>query len=161
MIQWPRELRKRTKLAEKHVPRLLMVEGDAAAPSCGDPLEDWVRLPARIEDVEARVRDLIARTRVAAATRVHLDANGIAHHGLARIQLTPHQARLLAPLAKSFGVVVSRDELLAALWPGKRPANNTLDAHVARLRRRLVAHGLRIRTVRSRGYILESAEPGS
>ena len=56
-----------------------------------------------------------------------------------------------------FGAVVSRSELLAAGWPEGAPGRNALDVHVLRLRRRLVPVRLAIRTVRSRGYLLEPA----
>ena len=41
------------------------------------------------------------------------------------------------------------------------PGRNALDVHVLRLRRRLAPVGLVIRTVRSRGYLLEQADPRS
>ena len=45
-------------------------------------------------------------------------------------------------------------------WPSGAPGRNALDVHVLRLRRRLVPLALAIRTVRSRGYLLESAPSG-
>ena len=53
--------------------------------------------------------------------------------------------------------VVSRDALARAGWPEGAPGRNALDVHVLRLRRRLAPLGLAIRTVRSRGYLLEHA----
>jgi DNA-binding winged helix-turn-helix (wHTH) protein len=53
------------------------------------------------------------------------------------------------------GLVVHRDALAAAGWPDGAPGRNALDVHVLRLRRRLAPVGLGIRTVRSRGYLLE------
>jgi DNA-binding response OmpR family regulator len=53
--------------------------------------------------------------------------------------------------------VVSRDALARAGWPDGAPGRNALDVHVLRLRRRLEPLGLVIRTVRSRGYVLEAA----
>jgi DNA-binding winged helix-turn-helix (wHTH) protein len=44
------------------------------------------------------------------------------------------------------------------VWPGSAPGRNVLDVHVLRLRRRLAPLGLAIRTVRSRGYMLERAD---
>ena len=54
-----------------------------------------------------------------------------------------------------YGAVVSRDALARAGWPDGSPGRNALDVHVLRLRRRLAPLGLAIRTVRSRGYLLE------
>jgi DNA-binding response OmpR family regulator len=53
---------------------------------------------------------------------------------------------------------VSRDALARAGWPDGAPGRNALDVHVLRLRRRLVPVGLVIRTVRSRGYLLEVSD---
>ena len=52
---------------------------------------------------------------------------------------------------------MSRDVKLAKPRPGTAPGRNVLDVHVLRLRRRLAPLGLAIRTVRSRGYMLEQA----
>lgn len=53
--------------------------------------------------------------------------------------------------------MVGRDALTRAGWPGGTPRRNALDVHVLRLRRRIAPVGLAIRTVRSRGYLLEIA----
>ena len=58
------------------------------------------------------------------------------------------------------GAVVSRDALAKAGWPAGAPGRNALDVHVLRLRRRLEPVGLAIRTVRSRGYLLERRTRG-
>jgi DNA-binding winged helix-turn-helix (wHTH) protein len=62
-------------------------------------------------------------------------------------------------MLERYGAVVSRDALSRAGWPQGAPGRNALDVHVLRLRRRLGPVGLAIRTVRSRGYLLERAEP--
>ncbi|MCA1842891.1 MAG: helix-turn-helix domain-containing protein [Actinobacteria bacterium] len=61
-------------------------------------------------------------------------------------------------LVVRFGAVVGRDTLRRSVWPGSSPGRNVLDVHVLRLRRRLAPLGLAIRTVRSRGYLLERAD---
>jgi DNA-binding response OmpR family regulator len=43
-------------------------------------------------------------------------------------------------------------------WPTGVPTRNALDVHVLRLRRRIAPVGLEIRTVRSRGYLMQSRE---
>src|SRR5690606_8937040 len=58
------------------------------------------------------------------------------------------------------GPVVARDGRPRAGWPGWSPGRTALDVHVLRLRRRLAPLGLAIRTVRSRGYLLERADGG-
>jgi len=63
-------------------------------------------------------------------------------------------------LLDRFGAVVSRDALARSGWPGGSPGRNALDVHVLRLRRRLSPLQLAIRTVRSRGYLLERSDAG-
>jgi len=58
-------------------------------------------------------------------------------------------------MLERFGAVVSRESLGRAGWPDGAPGRNALDVHVLRLRRRLAPVHLAIRTVRSRGYLLE------
>ncbi|MDP8936794.1 MAG: helix-turn-helix domain-containing protein [Actinomycetota bacterium] len=60
-------------------------------------------------------------------------------------------------LLDRFGAVASRETLIRAGWPCGAPGRNALDVHVLRLRRRLAPLPLAIRTVRSRGYLLEVA----
>jgi DNA-binding response OmpR family regulator len=66
------------------------------------------------------------------------------------------QARLVEPLIANLGKVVDREQLVRAGWPQDRPARNTVDVHMARLRSRLASIGLTLRTVRSRGFLLDS-----
>jgi two-component system response regulator MprA len=84
-----------------------------------------------------------------------------AAHALVRgdvhVRLTPTEFRLLGALAASPGDVVRRRALVAAGWPdGAIVHDKTLDAYVARLRRKLTDAGTerRIETVRRVGYVL-------
>lgn len=63
----------------------------------------------------------------------------------------------MSALVERFGTVVGRDQLARAGWPDGAPGRNALDVHVLRLRRRIEPLGLVIKTVRSRGYLLEAA----
>lgn len=62
----------------------------------------------------------------------------------------------MSALIARYGAVVSRDQLARVGWPQGAPGRNALDVHVLRLRRRIGEMGLAIKTVRSRGYLLES-----
>ena len=75
------------------------------------------------------------------------------------MSLPPVEGRLARVLIDRLGAVVSRDALTRAGWPDGAPGRNALDVHVLRLRRRLATVELAIRTVRSRGYLLEAVEP--
>ena len=88
-----------------------------------------------------------------------LDDDGVLRSGPRWVSLPPVEARLTEALLERFGAVVSREALSKAGWPEGSPGRNALDVHVLRLRRRLSRLDLVIRTVRSRGYMLE-AEAG-
>jgi two-component system OmpR family response regulator len=75
-----------------------------------------------------------------------------------RVTLTPTEFRLLAALAARPGAVLRRSELVAAAWPlGAIVHDNTLDAYVARVRRKLRESGApeAVETVRGVGYALK------
>ncbi len=108
-------------------------------------------------DLSARVQWLERRITAAAATQPVLDEDGLLNTGAGWASLPPVEARLTKALIDRFGAVVSRDALAHAGWPHGSPDRNTLDVHVVRLRRRVAPVGLAIRTVRSRGYVLERA----
>lgn len=160
LVRWPSEEAERRRLASRGVPRLLLVERDAAAPVVDDPLEDWVRLPATDADLEARTT-AVARRALArhGDGRPVIDADGVVRLGRGWAALPPVEARLMTALVDRFGAVVHRDDLAAAGWPDGLPGRNALDVHVLRLRRRIAPVGLVIRTIRARGYLLEVDAP--
>ena len=157
VVRWPHEADRRARLEGDGVPRLLLVEDGVPPPLVEDPLEDWVRVPAQELDVRARLDTLALRVRRAAPVVPTLDDDGVVRFNGAWASLPPVEARLTAVLLERFGAVVSRDALARAGWPEGTPGRNALDVHVLRLRRRLLPVGLVIRTVRSRGYLLEPA----
>lgn len=155
-LRWPHDADERTRLTAAEVPRLLLVEPDAAPPDPVDCLEDWVRVPADEADVGARVATLHRRLARHASPVPVIDDHGVLRYGTWWTPLPPVEARITAQLVSRFGGVVSRDALARAGWPDGAPGRNALDVHMLRLRRRLEPVRLAIRTVRSRGYLLES-----
>ena len=157
LVRWPAEAERRAVLAAAHTPRLLLIElGEPPDPE--DCLEDWVRVPATEGDVRARVAGLWMRARNHSAAAPELDHDGVLRFGDRWVSLPPVETRLTSALLERFGAVVSRETLSRAGWPEGAPGRNALDVHVLRLRRRLVPVNLAIRTVRSRGYLLEPSE---
>jgi DNA-binding response OmpR family regulator len=161
LVRWPWEADTRARLGREGRPRLLLVDESAAPPAVEDPLEDWIRWPAPEADVRARVDTLVQRSLRAAdgSGAPTLDEDGVVRHAGAWVSLPPVEARLTRLLLDRFGAVVSREALAKAGWPDGAPGRNALDVHVLRLRRRLSEVGLAIRTVRSRGYLLEASGP--
>jgi DNA-binding winged helix-turn-helix (wHTH) protein len=66
---------------------------------------------------------------------------------------------VLAVLLDRAGSVVTRRELNAECWKDGVPGERAVDARLPRLRRRIAPLGLRIRTIRSRGFLLEVSDP--
>src|SRR4051812_19443022 len=157
LIRWPFEGDRRDRLAGESAPRLLLLEEGVPPPDPTDCLEDWIRVPASEVDVRARVAALAFRAETHTATAPVLDRDGVLRFGSGWVSLPPVEARLTGAMLGRFGAVVSREALSQAGWPEGAPGRNALDVHVLRLRRRLVPLSLVIRTVRSRGYLLEAA----
>ena len=158
LIQWPSDETLRIELEERRQPRLLLVEAGAAPPHCLDALEDWVRLPVSPSDRRARMLTLQQRAEGGGpATPTLTEDGGLVFRG-STIQLSAHQADLARVMIDRFGAVVSRETLYRAAWPDRDVIDNNLDVTIGRLRRRLGHMGLRVRTVRSRGYLLVSDE---
>jgi DNA-binding response OmpR family regulator len=155
LVRWPAEESRRTQLREDGVPRLLLVDQDVPPPSSADELEDWVRVPADEVDLHARVENLDRRAKTRTEVQPALDDDGVLRVNGSWVSLPPVESRLTGALLSRFGSVVSRDALSSSGWPEGAPGRNALDVHVLRLRRRIAPLGLTIRTVRSRGYLLE------
>jgi DNA-binding response OmpR family regulator len=155
LLRWPAEQDRREDLRDEARPRLLMVEDGVPPPDSADVLEDWIRVPAGEIDLRARVEGLRRRAAAARPQVPVLDDDGVLRDGRRWVSLPPVEARLTAALLDRFGAVVSRDALSRAGWPDGAAGRNALDVHVLRLRRRLAPVSLVIRTVRSRGYLLE------
>lgn len=89
--------------------------------------------------------------------------------GAEEIELTPREFAVLEALAGRAGTVVTKDELLTAVWGEAQSATrNVVEVYVGYLRRKLDAAGAGhlVRTVRGHGYLAaepdaESAEPGA
>ena len=155
VLRWPDEEPRRVQLRNTCSARLLLVAPEAPAPVVADHLEDWIRLPADDRDLQARIDGLTLRMQARRRADPQVDEDGLLRIGGAWVALPPIEARLATTLLERLGSVVPRDALVRAGWPQGAPNRNVLDVHILRLRRRLEDVGLTIRTVRSRGYLLE------
>lgn len=156
IVRWPAERDRREALRKSAAPRLLLIEEGETPPGPDGCLEDWARAPIEEADLAARVAALQLRARRHDPAAPELDEDGVLHHHDSWVALPPVEARLMSALLDRPGAVVSREALARAGWPAGAPGRNALDVHVLRLRRRVNPLGLVIRTVRSRGYLLES-----
>jgi DNA-binding response OmpR family regulator len=77
------------------------------------------------------------------------------------VPLSPREFAVLDVLAGRAGVVVTKDELLRAVWGDEQAATrNAVEVYVGYLRRKLEAAGAGevLRTVRGHGYVVSTAE---
>jgi two-component system response regulator MprA len=125
--------------------------------------DDYLTKPFALAELLVRVEALGRR----AATTEPLvpDASTLvldpANHALRldgrEVSLTPTEFRLVAALVAAAGVTVRRAALIAAAWPdGAIVHDNTLDAYVTRIRRKLRELGTAesLETLRGVGYRL-------
>lgn len=126
--------------------------------------DDYVIKPYSINELMARARAQLRRTRAALAggeltfEDIILDSDS---HRVSRddheLKLGPTEFRLLAKLMERPGRVFSRDQLLDQVWGRDIFVDQrTVDVHVGRLRKALTQYGGTdpIRTVRGAGYAL-------
>jgi two-component system response regulator BaeR len=112
--------------------------------------DDYICKPFTAREVVARVRALLRRARDwrerdvgAAAPGLKLDDERFEAHWQAnRLDLTPVEFRLLKALGERPGRVLSRSQLLDAIYVDHRVVSDrTVDSHVKNLRRKLSEAG--------------------
>ncbi|MDX6511338.1 MAG: hypothetical protein QOE36_842 [Gaiellaceae bacterium] len=124
--------------------------------------DDYVTKPFAFAELVVRLQALLRRATTEPGAMVgKLRLDPVAHAafvGEAKAALTPTEFRLLARLVANPGEAVRRRDLVRTAWPhGARVRDNTLDAYVARLRRKLgtLPEAPAITTVHGVGYALE------
>jgi len=163
---------RRLRGAGEHVPVLILTargqEADVVLGfDCG--ADDYVSKPFSTAELLARIRALLRRAAVGAATgaavrerfgAIEVDpAARTVHRAGRNIELTPKEFDLLLALLQRRGATATRAELLGEVWRYDNTAvpTRTVDIHVAELRRKLEAdpaNPQHILTVRKVGYRL-------
>jgi two-component system response regulator MprA len=124
--------------------------------------DDYLPKPFAFAELVVRLRALLRRAGADGAVEgvgLRLDpATHSVSDGEREVPLTPTEFRLLAHLLAQSGDAVRRRDLLRAGWPhGAIVRENTLDAYIARLRRKLrdVNREHAIATVHGVGYRIQ------
>ncbi|MCU0869014.1 MAG: response regulator [Burkholderiales bacterium] len=125
--------------------------------------DDYLVKPFDLPEFEARVRALLRRGRDAQSRRIvlgrlHVDLEGrSAWIDGERLALSAREFGVLELLLRRRGRVVSKDALLEALtgWD-EAVGTNAIEVYVHRLRRKVEAAGVAIRTLRGLGYLIEA-----
>ncbi len=122
--------------------------------------DDYLVKPFELAELLSRVAAVLRRRgRVSTAVQLGdlvLDVDaGTASRAGAVLDLTATELRLLSYLADQRGRVVSKDQILSAVWGYDAYDPNLVEVYISALRRKLEAHGPRVlHTVRGIGYRL-------
>jgi two-component system, OmpR family, response regulator len=124
--------------------------------------DDYLAKPFALEELEARAAALMRRgvggsNAVLAHGRLRLDTAGrVATVDGVALELPRRELALLEALLLRTGQVVSKQALFEGLFDVDSEAGlNAVEIYVHRLRKKVEPAGLRIRTIRGLGYLLE------
>jgi DNA-binding response OmpR family regulator len=126
--------------------------------------DDYVTKPFSVRELVARVKAVLRRSEEAPVERLVLDVGGFTIDGGRReitlpdggiVRPTAREFDLLWYLAEHVGLVLSRRQILEAVWGyDYLGETRTVDVHVRQLRRKLV--GIPIETVWGVGYRIDA-----
>ena len=126
--------------------------------------DDYLVKPFAMAELVARVHAVLRRTRPGGVTVavgdlvINDDATSVRRDG-EPLELTDTERRLLSYLATHRERVVSKTQILTAIWGYDGFDENVVEVHISALRRKLEAGGRArlVHTVRGRGYRLSAA----
>ena len=126
--------------------------------------DDYLTKPFSVTEFEARVRALlrraaapVARWSIAGLT-IDLAAKRV-RIGEQQVYLTPREWGLLELFLAHPGHVLSKDQIAESLYSfDEQLSANAIEVHVSRLRGKIEAAGVHIRTVRGFGYLWEGGD---
>ena len=164
------EVLKRLRARRSKVPVMLLtvrdsVEDRVAGLDLG--ADDYLTKPFDLTELEARVRALIRRSHAAASAElVHgplrLDTVGrrLFCDGQP-VELSARELAVIELLLLREGRVVTKQQMVDHLYGWEDASNsNAVEVFVYRLRRKIEASGVEIRTVRGMGYLIEKPNGG-
>jgi two-component system OmpR family response regulator len=125
--------------------------------------DDYLTKPFDLPELEARVRALLRRGRVAVDVEVVYGALRFDTVGRRvtvndqQLELSARELAVLEVLLQRGGKVVSKEQLIEHMYGwDEEVSHNAMEVNVHRLRKKLEAAGINIRTIRGLGYLLEN-----
>ena len=163
LLRWPLEQERRERLEREGRLRLLLVEGGCPAPQCTDDsrgLDPGAGRRGRRPGPGRGARRLA--TAPIGDDLPELDHDGVLRFGGGWVSLPPVEARLMSALIERYGAVVSRDAARRArAGPRARRVATRSTCTCCACAGASLRSGLAIKTVRSRGYLLEAEAVGA
>ena len=165
------EVCRRMRNAENHTPVIMLTAKDDVSDKVmglDSGADDYVTKPFAIEELLARIRVAVSRTRrneqgpglEAGLLKIDDNAHKVLYGG-EEINLTGREYDLLLYLMKNRGIALSRDKILNGVWGfSYMGETNVVDVYVSYLRAKIDQRfGVDIiKTVRGVGYIIEADE---
>jgi len=127
--------------------------------------DDYVVKPFVLAEVVARVNALLRRMGRMQSTLIVGDLvvdpeAGTVRRGQAVVTLTATEFKLLCYLAEHRGKLLTKTQILSAVWGFDAYDPNLVEVFISALRRKLEAHGPRLlHTMRGLGYVLREGQP--
>lgn len=126
--------------------------------------DDYLVKPFALDELEARLRALMRRGQATRTPQITCGALVIDMarrqallHG-ERLDLTQREWGVLEFMLRHIGQVVSKEQIVEALCDWSEELTlNAVEVYMSRLRTKLEGAGIKIRTVRGFGYLLEEA----
>jgi len=159
------EVLRRLRGRKQWLPTLILTACDALAERVrllDLGADDFLVKPVALRELEARIRALVRRGKEQPEAFLHfgrltLDSDGKrALIDGAALELTAREWAALDFLARHARHVVSKEDIINALYDGDRSITpNAVEKAVSRLRAKIETSGVVIRTIRGLGYYLE------
>ncbi|HEY7904838.1 MAG TPA: response regulator transcription factor [Casimicrobiaceae bacterium] len=126
--------------------------------------DDYLTKPFSLTEFEARVRALLRRTSLPMTSIaigglvVDVQTRRIKANG-ASVEFTVREWELMELFLNQPGRVLNKDTIVQRMFGcDEHSTPNTIEVYISRLRAKIEAAGVRIRTVRGVGYMLESLD---
>jgi two-component system OmpR family response regulator len=159
------EVLRRLRRRASNVPVLILTARDSIVDRVNGldvGADDYLVKPFELAELEARVRALMRRAQSVSTARIIHGALTLdtaarrAFVGEEALDLSAREVALLEALLLSAGRVVSKDQLTDRLYGvSDEVGPNAIEVFVHRLRRKIEAAGVSIRTIRGLGYLVE------
>jgi DNA-binding response OmpR family regulator len=157
VLRWPDDEHLRPKLEQEGHPRVLIVAALRPAPEIDSELEDWMREPIDLQELQTRADTLRIRAHQRSLLP-RLDDHGLVRVGTRWVAIPDAQLPVVALLLARIGRLVELEQIVEVYTGHGNSGHRTaISAVMNRLTTRLREVGLDLHVVRGRGYVLDVA----